>query len=790
MSISISSPGTLVATPTVGGEVEGAGSPRPRLELVAESVLGRAAQSIAAGRIHTIVDVLHHRAVKHYAEGLRQYLTLRLGAVSAAARAFRRLRATVAAQDSDELVRPPGIRARLYRIARDLSPQPEGDGEQLPWRLPREPKRAVRVQRLRDHLPADDAELLELRYARELRPSEIAFVIGAPIEGVLEALQDATTLAAKIARIKPGEPLRRLLLEAFALEASVPTTRDLEASVADVQSLATGAVLGGRYRVQARVGTGAFGDVYRVQDADVPGHVVALKLLHQPAYSEEARQAALRELRHIASVFHPSVVHLKDHGWHDGRLWFVMPWYEGETLESRLQRGPLDRAEARRIFEQLARALAAVHAAGLRHQDVKPDNIFLAEMPGDEEPLPVLIDFGVAATEAEMVVAGTPTYFAPEVAAQFSSVADKPRVTSRADVFSLALTLRNCLEPETQQDVPAGAVEAFIEERARSLPPMPTSRGLKFLRSHFERWMSVDPWERPTAEDFAEELAVLTLPEERRARRFRMIRWALPIVVTIGAAFAGAFYHFQLRAEAARAQAAAVVAEVREDLEQTDAERRRIAADAERIHASLESARLGRAVLERRLATTRATLDAERARSQTLQERLQRRSAERDAIGRQLEQSDAALDAERARVGELIRQRDIATARIGGLEQSLSQARQRQRVLEGEVERLQRSLDTREAELGRLAAERAAAQARAATLERELDRAIAARQASDRALRQLRQTSTGQAREVSQTDSAPEPSDSNQGNDPGDALDGGDPPDRGDTPASNEPGRP
>src|SRR5690606_26644794 len=155
------------------------------------------------------------------------------------------------------------------------------------------------------------------------------------------------------------------------------------------------------------------------KDTEVPGHVVALKLLHQPACSADARQAALRELHHIAAVFHPSVVQFKDHGWHEGRLWFVMPWYEGETLESRLQRGSLSRAEARRIFEPLARALAAMHAVGIRHQDIKPDNIFLARVDGDGSVLPVLIDLGVAAKEAEMVVAGTPTYFAPEVAAQF-----------------------------------------------------------------------------------------------------------------------------------------------------------------------------------------------------------------------------------------------------------------------------------------------------------------------------------------------------------------------------------
>ncbi|MEM9071396.1 MAG: protein kinase [Myxococcota bacterium] len=722
MSASVSSPGTIAAPRR-----------KPRLEL-ADSVLTRAAQSIADGRPHTVVDVLHHRALKHYAEGLRQYLVLRLGATSAAVRAMRRLRAVVAAQESDELVKPPGIRARLYRLARDLSATPEGDGEDLPWRIPREPKRAARVQRLRDHLPREDAEILELRYARELRPAEVAFVIGAPIEGTLEALHDATRQAAKVARIQTGDPLRRLLREAYALEASIPTTRDADESL-DGPSLPTGSVIGGRYRIQARVGTGAFGDVYRAQDADVPGHVVALKLLHQPAYSDRARQGALRELRHLASVFHPSVVHLKDHGWHDGRLWFVMPWYDGETLESRLQQGPLPRAEARRIFEQLARALAAVHAAGLRHQDVKPENIFLAEMPGEQDALPVLIDFGVAATEAEMVVAGTPTYFAPEVAAQFSSVEDKPRVTSRADVFSLALALRNCLDPETQDDIPAGAVEAFIEERATTRPPLPSPRSLRFLNESFRRWLHLDQWERPTAEEFAQELAVLTMPEERRRRRWRTIRWMVPLLVTIGAAFAGAFYHFQLREEATRAQAAAAVAEVREDLQQTDAERRRIAEDAARIQRSLEQSRLGRTVLESELANTQATLDAERVQATAVRGDLQVRTRELGETRTQLSESDAALDAERARTRE--QQQTLARTEdeVRSLRTSLAQSRRGVQELERTRDRLEERTRQQGAEISRARAAAAASDARAETLEAEVARAVDAQHEAERAQR-------------------------------------------------------
>src|SRR5690606_21289428 len=140
-------------------------------------------------------------------------------------------------------------------------------------------------------------------------------------------------------------------------------------------------------------------------------------------------------------------------------------------------RQPLSRTEARQIFEPLARALAAMHASGLRHQDVKPENIFLANIKrhgeGVSDILPVLLDLGVAAKDAEMVVAGTPTYFAPEVAAQFARDPSGREITHKADVFALSLALRNALEPESEEDVPGGAVEFFIEQRAREVPGPP-----------------------------------------------------------------------------------------------------------------------------------------------------------------------------------------------------------------------------------------------------------------------------------------------------------------------------
>ena len=140
--------------------------------------------------------------------------------------------------------------------------------------------------------------------------------------------------------------------------------------------LLIGDIVGERYVIEQHISSGGFGAVYRASDRQIRNHQVALKLLHNPARDEQAREVALRELTLIASVSHPSVVQFKDYGWHEGRLWFAMPFYRGETLDKRFASVdgsvPISRAEARPIFEQVAQGLAAMHQVGINHHDLKP----------------------------------------------------------------------------------------------------------------------------------------------------------------------------------------------------------------------------------------------------------------------------------------------------------------------------------------------------------------------------------------------------------------------------------
>ena len=551
-------------------------------------------------------------------------------------------------------------------------------------------------------LPAEQAELLELRYARELGVDELVYVTGLEAAHVSAVLAEAEATASTLLGPNPPSAIPGLggaLIEAFSIEppAAVSTIVRVAEEPGGIDQ---GTVLGARYKLEKRVGAGAFGEVYKASDTEVPGHVVALKLLHQPALSENARTNALRELNLIASVFHPSIVQFKDHGWFAGRLWFVMPWYDGEPLDKRIGREPLTRAEARTIFEPIARALATMHASGIRHQDIKPDNIFLARLKTtarstSDDVLPVLLDLGVAAKDTEMMLAGTPLYFPPEIAAQFSDVGKKYPVTLSADVFSLALTIRNSLEPETQEEVPGSAIEAFIAYRAEHVPTPPTGKDLRYLKPHFERWLNPDPARRPTADELLLELAELTAPEERRARRNKTLRWLAPLLVALAVVGGATFYALRKDAQlnkvlAAQAQAEASTARaetsgVRASLAIAQSREQALQDDNNTKIAEIRNSHFSNEQLVTELATARAQVArlGERVeqtdeRARALRESLTAEQQHTTQLSADLAQLRAAREAADLRVtqlsADLARIRQDLSARESELEQSRADA--------------------------------------------------------------------------------------------------------------------
>ena len=669
---------------------------------VAESIVQEAGVS---GLEETVASVLHARAFRHFAEGLRQYLTIRLGSTEVADVVLRRLRLVAGEWPSEELVAPPGPRARLYRTARELASAQRGAGGEvsaatrgaLPWKMPGRGIPLVYGRALGEvrAMPAADTELLELRYARELSEDEIAHVTGLDQARVTALLADAEKRAEALLGKNPPSAIPGLggaLIEAFSIEppAAVSTMVKLEDEGGGVEQ---GTILGGRYKLDKRVGAGAFGEVYKASDTEVPGHVVALKLLHQPALSENAKSNALRELNLIASVFHPSIVQFKDHGWFAGRLWFVMPWYDGEPLEKRISRDALTRAEARAIFEPVGRALATMHASRIRHQDIKPDNIFLARLKTStrstsDDVLPVLLDLGVAAKDTEMMLAGTPLYFPPEIAAQFSDVGKKYPVTLAADVFSLALTIRNSLEPETQEEVPGSAIEAFIAFRAENVPSPPTGKSLRYLKPTFERWLNADPALRPTADELVLELAQLTAPEERRARRTKTLKWLVPLLVALAVVGGATFYALRKDAELnamhavqARAEASTARAEtsvVRADLAITQARQQALQDDNGSLQGLIRRNNFSREQLVRELATTQAQV-------RRLGEAVERAGDRERAIRELLATSEQRGTQLTTDLAQMRSGREAAEQRVAQLNGDLGRVRQELAGREGEL---------------------------------------------------------------------------------------------------------
>jgi predicted nuclease with TOPRIM domain len=412
-----------------------------------------------------------------------------------------------------------------------------------------------------------------------------------------------------------------------------PETRDPGAK--EEGSIPLGEIIGERYRLVAHVGAGGQGEVWRAEDVSIAGHVVALKMLFARAGGEAEKDFQLRELRMLASVSHPSVVQFKDYGWFAGRLWFVMPWYEGKDLEKAL---PLDRAEARRVFEQVAGGLAAVHAKGLRHQDIKPSNVFLAKIDGMEGTLPILLDFGVAAVEGETLVAGSPAYFAPELAAGWPDATT--HVGPAADVFALALALRNALDPEGVPEVGAFDRES-LDRRAKELIPPPSGKDLAYLAPHFERWMSLDPAKRPTAAELVRELAVLTEPEERRAERRRVARRVAPwVAVGLVVAALGSWWGWRQIVDARKAQADEVTERLEaERLASQQAER------AEQLGDQLGDALARADASSQRTTEALGRLDEAQAEIEAAQGNAERLRAARDRLGSALEQARSEIEA-------------------------------------------------------------------------------------------------------------------------------------------------
>ena len=155
-------------------------------------------------------------------------------------------------------------------------------------------------------------------------------------------------------------------------------------------ALAPGTKLG-PYEIQALLGAGGMGEVYRARDLRL-GREVAIKVLPASLSADPGRlQRFEQEARSASALNHPSIVVVYDVGTHDGAPYLVTELLEGETLRARLRDATLPPRRALEYAIQLGQGLAAAHEKGVIHRDLKPDNIFLCR-----DGRCKILDFGLA----------------------------------------------------------------------------------------------------------------------------------------------------------------------------------------------------------------------------------------------------------------------------------------------------------------------------------------------------------------------------------------------------------
>jgi tetratricopeptide (TPR) repeat protein/TolB-like protein len=282
--------------------------------------------------------------------------------------------------------------------------------------------------------------------------------------------------------------------------------------------------------------------VYLAEDLRL-GRRVALKVLQPDLAATLGPERFLREIQIASRLTHPHILALHDSGEADRRLFYAMPYVEGESLRQRLSReGQLPIKDVLEIVRAVAGALTYAHQMGIVHRDIKPENILLARTTDGGPAHPLLADFGIARaldvaggerlTETGLAL-GTPAYMSPEQATAGS------RLDGRSDIYALGCVAYEMLAgspPFTGQTAQAIMARHVVDR----VPPLHTVRATvpPALEQAIEQALAKAPADRfETANQFADALVAeraLKLPRHRDGRRTRLTVGALLVVAAGG----------------------------------------------------------------------------------------------------------------------------------------------------------------------------------------------------------------------------------------------------------------
>jgi len=305
--------------------------------------------------------------------------------------------------------------------------------------------------------------------------------------------------------------------------------------------------IAGRFRIKRFLGRGGMGDVYEVEDLELRSRV-ALKTVRAELVRDP--QTLAREILLSKQITHPNVCRVYDLGIDrplnaEPLLFLTMEFLDGETLSSRILRGPIAPAAALPLIEDMAGALSAAHQTGIVHRDFKSGNVMLVDSSSHSHA--VVTDFGLARSVTgsdvtvtdSRVIAGTPAYMAPE------QVRGEP-VTQAVDIYALGIVIYEMLTgrcPFTDENAMAVALKQVNEQAA---PP-------RTLAPHLDpQWDDVvlrclrkAPGERfPSAQAVAAAVAAISMEPlaqapVRRGTLRRPVWWLLAPALLIAAAVGG-----------------------------------------------------------------------------------------------------------------------------------------------------------------------------------------------------------------------------------------------------------